>query len=103
MRNYFRIKNTELCFFFDDESIVDTTAAHKQAGDGAAALGEADGVVLYRPCIVEGPWNNTPLVGHRDRADILADISDATEVDDCVARSLELQALDARFGFVEVT
>ena len=99
MLNYFRVKNRDVCVFFDDSDYTKTAEAFDEAKYVAQMLSNTK-PVLYRPCSIEGPWNNSPLVGHRDRAEIMADIEMAQTVEECISYSAELDALKKRFDGV---
>jgi hypothetical protein len=81
-------------FLFRDgsyESIFEAfTAAQSMGGT----------VSLYAPPPVAGPWDRFPLIGHRDRAEILKDLSRTVDDDNRFWLNEELTALHERFSAV---
>lgn len=92
MKNYFRIGLE--CIFFDDQDGSSLGAAYARSRNLVGAC-------LFRPCPIEGPWNDMSIVGHRPRSAILFDLNEAIRagaLEDAGFRALELKALKDRFG-----
>ena len=91
MRNYFKTSAGAFVFFFGNvlESVEDAYAAVTlQAPD--------EQPVLFAPVAFAGPWQACPIVGHRRREDIAAELVEETDEEAAFRLAEELLALDER-------
>lgn len=71
VNNYFKMRGGYVVFFDDRKASSVTKAFNKVKAIGVEAS-------IYRPTRIAGPWDQVPIIGHRDRASILRDLASAS-------------------------
>lgn len=97
VNNYFKVCSAsgEFYFPFYDRSVGDLAQAFASARDAAA---DSSGVAsLFRAPLNEGPWDEYPLIGYRNRFSIENDMLDASSEDERAKYIDELAALDFQY------
>ncbi len=89
--NYFKSVRNQF-FPFADNVPESIRAAYD------SALKEDPSPAVYRPTVHPGPWDSSPIIGHRSRADILRELNNAGDDDQEISRLHdELSALHTVF------
>lgn len=90
MRNYFKTSKGHTVFFNDNiPESIETAWRAAQGIDG-----DWVGISIYRPVPIAGDWDDCPIIGHRSRHSILAEMFMATDPEELQLLAGELAQIN---------
>ncbi len=90
MKNYLKTKSGRIFTFVD-------TVPESLESAWLAAVFDGTPICIYRPARFEGPWDTCPVIGHRTRGEVLADLSMESDEDELDRLHDELSSLDYEY------